>query len=117
METSMSEYLTQLAKEYSQGGRRGIYSVCSAHPCVLEAAFGHALDREGPLLIEATCNQENQFGGYTGMTPGAFRRMAEALADRVGFPRQRLILGGDHLGPHPWTQLSAGQAMKNASEM
>ena len=39
------------------------------------------------MLIEATCNQVNQDGGYTGMTPAAFRDFVEAIADRAGFPR------------------------------
>ena len=33
-----------------------------------------------PLLIEATCNQVNQFGGYTGMTPADFRRFVRDIA-------------------------------------
>jgi tagatose-1,6-bisphosphate aldolase non-catalytic subunit AgaZ/GatZ len=115
--TSMSEYLIQLAKENSHGVRRGTYSVCSAHPWVLEAAMRHALHQERPLLIEATCNQVNQFGGYTGMTPRDFHAYVEAIADSVGFPRRRLILGGDHLGPHPWTHLAADEAMQQAIEL
>lgn len=77
----------------------------------------HALDRGGPLLIEATCNQANQFGGYTGMTAADFRRQVESIAGRVGFPASRLILGGDHLGPFPWQSLNAARAMENALEM
>lgn len=59
----------------------------------------------GPLLIEATCNQVNQAGGYTGMTPDRFRQMVYILAARCGFPQERILLGGDHLGPFPWRQL------------
>ena len=64
-----------------------------------------------PLLIEATCNQVNQDGGYTGMTPADFRRFVEGIAARTGFPADRLMLGGDHLGPNPWKSLPADQAM------
>jgi len=71
----------------------------------------------GPLLIEATCNQVNQFGGYTGMAPRDFREMVHAIARRVGFPANRILLGGDHLGPYPWQSLPAAQAMTNAREM
>lgn len=113
----MSEYLIQLARQYFSGDSRGIYSVCSAHPWVLEAALRNALGQDAPLLIEATCNQVNQFGGYTGLTPGDFRKYVEAIADQVGFPKDRIILGGDHLGPHPWTSLAAEEAMQNAVEM
>lgn len=70
-----------------------------------------------PLLIEATCNQVNQDGGYTGMTPAAFRRFVEEIAVRTGFPLERLILGGDHLGPNPWKSLPADQAMAKAEVM
>ena len=70
-----------------------------------------------PLLIEATCNQVNQDGGYTGMTPADFRGFVEAIAARVGFPADRLILGGDHLGPNPWKDLPADQAMAKAEVM
>lgn len=70
-----------------------------------------------PLLIEATCNQVNQDGGYTGMTPASFRRFVEGIATRAGFPLDRLILGGDHLGPNPWKHLPATEAMAHAETM
>lgn len=98
-------------------GTAGIPSVCSAHPLVIEAAMAEAAAWDAPLLVEATCNQVNQQGGYTGMTPAAFRRFVEDIAARAGFPAGRLILGGDHLGPSPWTRLPAGEALGLAREM
>ncbi len=98
-------------------GRRGITSVCSSHPIVIEAALLEGLERTGFVLIEATCNQVNHRGGYTGMTPRAFRSFVETIADKVGFPRDRLILGGDHLGPNPWKHLPAEAAMAEAETM
>lgn len=95
----------------------GIYSVCSAHPLVLEAAFLRALEDDSPLLVEATCNQVNQDGGYTGKTPQDFRDDVLAIARRLGFSDQRLILGGDHLGPSPWQHLSSEEAMAKAEAM
>jgi D-tagatose-1,6-bisphosphate aldolase subunit GatZ/KbaZ len=95
----------------------GIYSVCSAHPVVLEAAILEGLRTGQTVLIEATCNQVNQEGGYTGMTPANFRDRVLAIASRLEFPTQRLILGGDHLGPHPWVKLDAAAAMQRAEEM
>ena len=68
------------------GGEAGITSVCSAHPFVVEAAMREAAAERAPLLIEATCNQVNHQGGYTGLTPGAFRDELHRTADRVGFP-------------------------------
>jgi D-tagatose-1,6-bisphosphate aldolase subunit GatZ/KbaZ len=113
----MYEMLKQLGPARSHNEAPGIYSVCSSHVWVLEAAMRHALKASGPLLIEATCNQVNQFGGYTGMTPAQFRRMVIELAARTGFPPGRLLLGGDHLGPYPWQSLPADEAMKNATDM
>jgi D-tagatose-1,6-bisphosphate aldolase subunit GatZ/KbaZ len=111
----MSEFLQQLA--HSRGAQRGIYSVCSAHPWVLEAAMRRQAGCANPLLIEATCNQVNQFGGYTGMTPADFRNAVFAIADKAGFERGRILLGGDHLGPFPWQHLAAEDAMANAVEL
>ncbi len=96
---------------------RGIASVCSAHPLVIEAALLSAARDGSALLIEATCNQVNQDGGYTGMTPADFRRFVESCAARVAFPAERIILGGDHLGPNPWRQLPAEEAMARAEAM
>jgi D-tagatose-1,6-bisphosphate aldolase subunit GatZ/KbaZ len=98
-------------------GYRGIPSICSAHPFVIEAAMRHALNTGSPLLIEATCNQVNQDGGYTGMTPAGFRRFVEKIAARTGFPMANIILGGDHLGPNPWKSLTADEAMAKAEDM
>ena len=100
------DYFKGLAAQGPKPGGTGIVSVCSAHPWVIEAAFRHGLEHEGPMLIEVTCNQVNQFGGYTGMTPCDFRRFVEGIAGQVGFPLARLMLGGDHLSPNPL----AGQA-------
>ena len=95
--------------------RVGVTSVCSAHPLVIEATFRHALRRGSPLvLIEATSNQVNQDGGYTGMVPAAFRRFVEGIAAKAGFPVERLVLGGDHLGPNAWVPLPAAEAMAKA---
>jgi D-tagatose-1,6-bisphosphate aldolase subunit GatZ/KbaZ len=106
-----------LLKENRAGKRRGIYSVCSAHRLVLEAAFAQAKQDRSPLLIEATCNQVNQEGGYTGQTPAQFRDYVHAIAKGMGFPTERLVLGGDHLGPNPWRAQSANAAMEKACAM
>jgi len=95
----------------------GITSVCSAHPLVLEAACREAACAGAAVLIEATCNQVNQEGGYTGMTPQAFRDFVFAIAERSGLTRSRVILGGDHLGPNPWKGLAAEAAMQRAEAM
>ncbi|HZY48444.1 MAG TPA: D-tagatose-bisphosphate aldolase, class II, non-catalytic subunit [Devosia sp.] len=111
------QVLAKLAGADAAARLRGIPSVCSAHPLVLEAALRRGLHHGVPVLIEATCNQVNQEGGYTGMTPADFRAFVEAIARRLGFPLNDLILGGDHLGPNPWKSLPAEDAMLRAEAM
>jgi D-tagatose-1,6-bisphosphate aldolase subunit GatZ/KbaZ len=110
----VSNVLERLAESRRQDRPEGIYSVCSAHPWVLEAAIDQALEDESDLLIEATSNQVNHLGGYTGMLPADFRRLVVDIAARKGFDQSRLILGGDHLGPNPWQTQPAKQAMEEA---
>lgn len=98
-------------------GRTGVYSVCSAHPLVIEAAALQAVDDGQPLLLEATSNQVNQDGGYTGMLPEDFRAFAVKIADSAGLTVDQLILGGDHLGPTPWSSLRASEAIEKAAQM
>ncbi|MEM6757903.1 MAG: D-tagatose-bisphosphate aldolase, class II, non-catalytic subunit [Pseudomonadota bacterium] len=109
--------LTDLAKEHRSGNPHGIVSVCSAHPLVLRAAVQHAKDTEATLLIEATCNQVNHQGGYTGLTPMDFAGQVAAIMADEACPPDRVILGGDHLGPNPWRHLAAAEAMQNACDM
>ena len=110
-------FILDLVRRHKAGERIGITSVCSAHPLVVEATFRHALRRGSPLvLIEATSNQVNQDGGYTGMVPADFRRFVDAIAAQTGFPLERLILGGDHLGPNAWTALPAAEHAMSKAE-
>jgi D-tagatose-1,6-bisphosphate aldolase subunit GatZ/KbaZ len=59
----------------------------------------------------------NQEGGYTGLSPAQFRDYVHAIAKEMHFPVQRLILGGDHLGPNPWRAQSTEAAMEKACAM
>ena len=109
--------LTDQIAIHKPGAPCGIFAVCSAHPLVLEAALRYACDKQILLLVEATSNQVDQYGGYTGMTPVAFRDFLLEMADKHGFPRENLILGGDHLGPNRWQSEPAPQAMEKAQEL
>ena len=111
------KYLTEMVEQHKQGKMNGIYAVCSAHPLVLEAAIRYANTQKTPLLIEATSNQVDQFGGYTGMTPADFHGFVCRLANSLGFPASGLILGGDHLGPNRWQHLPAQEAMARADDL
>jgi D-tagatose-1,6-bisphosphate aldolase subunit GatZ/KbaZ len=106
--------LLDLVARHKGGESVGIWSLCSAHPLVIEAAMRETKTSDAPLLIEATCNQVNQSGGYTGMTPESFRRFLRAIAERAAFPPDRLWLGGDHLGPAAWRQEPAAVAMERS---
>ena len=109
--------LLDLARANRAGEPVGIYSVCSADRSVLRAALIQAR-RDGVIvLIEATSNQVNQFGGYTGMTPPDFRSFVHSIADEVGLPVPRIVLGGDHLGPHVWRTGPADLAMERARDL
>ncbi|HCH01239.1 MAG TPA: D-tagatose-bisphosphate aldolase, class II, non-catalytic subunit [Vibrio sp.] len=103
--------LIELINQHKDGEAVGIYSVCSAHPLVLEAALQQGLKDNKPVLIEATSNQVNQFGGYTGMQAKDFAEMVYQLADKVGLAKEQVLLGGDHLGPNCWQSLDAEDAM------
>ena len=97
--------LRDLIARHKAGERVGITSVCSAHPLVIEAT------------LQPRARERRTFGPDRGdVEPGQpgwrlhrhdARRLSGIsslrIADRVGFPRERMVLGGDHLGPNAWT--------------
>lgn len=109
--------IKQLLQKRLAGQPVGIYSICSANEYVIEAAMEKALAAGTHVLIESTANQVDQFGGYTGMKPADFREFVYTLAGRVGLPADRVILGGDHLGPLTWKAETAAVAMEKAHEL
>lgn len=109
--------LQTLLSDHKRGAAVGIPSICSAHPAVLAASARLACQNNTPLLVEATSNQVNQFGGYTGMTPADFAAFVGKRAAAAGLPREQIILGGDHLGPHPWKDRASAEAMRLACDL
>ncbi|MDT1012501.1 tagatose-bisphosphate aldolase subunit KbaZ [Plesiomonas shigelloides] len=109
--------LQEVIQAHKSGKDTGVYAVCSAHPLVIEAALQQALNDNSILLIEATSNQVDQFGGYTGMTPADFRDFVVQKAQQYQFPLARLVLGGDHLGPNRWQTQPAEEAMRHAEDL
>jgi D-tagatose-1,6-bisphosphate aldolase subunit GatZ/KbaZ len=113
----MTDALAELLERRRAGEIAGIPSICSSHPSVIEATLRRSKQDGAPALIEATCNQVNHEGGYTGMTPRDFAAQVRSVADRVGFDTRKLILGGDHLGPNPWRKFAADRAMAKSEAM
>ena len=109
--------IKELVSKYKSGEKAGIFSVCSSNKYVIEAAMDRLRDKDMHLLIESTANQVDQFGGYTGMTPKDFMKYIHNLAEENNFPVDRIILGGDHLGPLTWTKLGEEKAMENSKTL
>ncbi len=106
--------IKEIVNRYKSGENVGIFSVCCSNQYVIEAAMERLRDTDMNLLIESTANQVDQFGGYTGMKPKEYIDYIYDLADKNNFPKERIILGGDHLGPLTWTNLDPEVAMENA---
>jgi len=101
----------ELIAAQKRGEARGMTSVCSAHPYVIKQTLKVSKTFRVSPLIEATCNQVNQFGGYTGMTPKDFVSYIRGVAEENEFPFENILLGGDHLGPNVWQNESVESAM------
>ncbi len=108
------EKYVQILADNRAGKGTGIYSICSAQSTVLEASMLQAKKDESILLIESTSNQVDQFGGYTGMKPADFVAYVHGIADKVGYDKADILLGGDHLGPNAWQNENAEPAMEKA---
>jgi D-tagatose-1,6-bisphosphate aldolase subunit GatZ/KbaZ len=98
-------------------GKGGVYAVCSAHPWVIDAAIQQAMENDAVLHVESTSSQVNQLGGYTGQTPSQFADFVHSAARRMGLAQDRILLGGDHLGPFPWRDEPANLALQKAREL
>ena len=114
--TARDEFLAAL-DDNRRNGTGVAVSVCSAQRDVLRATFRTARDRDHFALIESTSNQVDQYGGYTGMKPADFVAMVHNMADAEGFPKDRILLGGDHLGPNRWQKGPAETAMAEAETL
>lgn len=113
----MKHPIQQMMDQRREGKTCGIESVCSANEFVLEVALKRSKLFNAPVLIEATANQVNQFGGYTGMYPKDFYEMVLKMAAEIGVPENHIILGGDHLGPLTWQNLPETEAMEKSETL
>ncbi|MGA8492180.1 MAG: class II D-tagatose-bisphosphate aldolase, non-catalytic subunit [Terriglobales bacterium] len=112
-----SERLQETIRRNRRSEKVGVYAVCSAHPSVIAAAVQQAVEDNSVLHVESTSSQVNQLGGYTGQTPSQFAECIHSAALSAGLPRERVLLGGDHLGPYPWREQPSVVAMDKACEL
>lgn len=113
----MSDLMQNMVRERKAGNIVGVPSYCTANDIVIEALIRQAKELDVDILIEATANQVNQFGGYTGMKPADFRDFVYEIADRADYPHDRIVLGGDHLGPLTWVNENEADAMEKAETL
>jgi D-tagatose-1,6-bisphosphate aldolase subunit GatZ/KbaZ len=108
--------IQEIVNNHKSGSSTGITSVCSSNFYVIKAAIVNAKKNNRPVLIESTSNQVDQYGGYMGITPSQFIELVFKIADSLNFPREGVILGGDHLGPNRWQNEKSDSAMKKAKD-
>ena len=111
--SNMNPLIKQLEKR-KQNKHLGVYSACTANETAIKAVMERAGETGTLALIEATANQVNQYGGYTGLRPKDFVAYIQKIARDVGFDTNSLILGGDHLGPVLWQNEPEEDAMAKA---
>ncbi len=109
--------LAHIVAAQKAGRPIGIMSACTANAYAITAVLERAKARNVAALIESTANQVDQNGGYTGMTPADFDRYVRDLARAVDFPDDKLILGGDHLGPLTVSKQPEAEAMVYAETL
>jgi D-tagatose-1,6-bisphosphate aldolase subunit GatZ/KbaZ len=114
---SATDRLQELIRRNRRGEKVGAFAVCSAHPSVIAAAVQQAVEDESVLHVESTSSQVNQLGGYTGLTPSEFAEFVYSAGQEAGLSRDRVLLGGDHLGPYPWRDQPSKVAMHHACEL
>jgi len=111
------EILRKIIQRNRAGEAIAVTSVCSSHHDVLLACLHLAAQARKLMLIEATSNQVNQFGGYTGMKPHDFVAYVYKFCDQLKLDRAQIYFGGDHLGPQVWREGEADIAMGHAKNL
>lgn len=109
--------LKDILERNLRGERKGVVSICSSHPMVIDAAIEQSLEDGSPLLVESTSNQVDQYGGYTGMTPSDFIAFVNSRSSVFGLDAGKVIFGGDHLGPNRWQNKASAEAMGLACDL
>ena len=112
--TTRPNPMRTMMNKRAAGEKTGMPSYCTANQLVIEAILQRTAATGQPVLIEATANQVNQEGGYTGMRPAEYYRWVLELAAQHGVSEDLIILAGDHLGPLTFTDLPEREAMAKA---
>ncbi len=109
--------LAEVLGHQKKGRPRALYAACTANGFAIQAVLRRARQDGTPALVESTAGQVNLSGGYSGLTPDLFRRQVLQMAAGMGVAPGQVILGGDHIGPHLWRRMPAGQAMQKAAAL
>ncbi|NLJ70752.1 MAG: class II D-tagatose-bisphosphate aldolase, non-catalytic subunit [Clostridiaceae bacterium] len=113
----MKNKLHEIITAKQRGQAIGVPSFCTANYFAIKAILTYAKINNVEVVIEATANQVNQYGGYTNMKPADFVKFVTDIAKEIDCPSELIILGGDHLGPLTWTNLNEEEAMLKAREL
>ena len=107
--------ILDLIARHKSGEPCGMVSVCSAHPLVIEATLLHVLRHRRAVRADRGDLEPGQSGRRLYRhEAGGLPRLRPSHCDRVGLPRERIVLGGDHLGPNAWQAQPAEAAMARA---
>lgn len=94
--------------------KQSLPSFCTSNFDVLKIILIFIKFNRLPVLIESTSNQVNQEGGYSGLRPSQFASKLKSLARLININKKSLIIGGDHLGPLPWKDLTSKKAIEKS---
>jgi len=93
---------------------KALPSFCTSNIDVLNSILFFCHIKKLPCLIECTSNQVNQNGGYTNKNPKIFINEILNISKKINFDKNKLFLGGDHLGPLPWKNKNKDLAIKKS---
>lgn len=113
----MNNIIHDMITDYKNGVHIALPSYCTGNKRVIEAILKYYRDKKDYILLEATANQVNQFGGYTGLKPADYKKLIFSVAEQIGFETKRILLGGDHLGPLVWCKEPEAVAMQKAVDL
>ena len=94
--------LARVLRRQKKGQPHAVYAACTANAYAIRAVLAQAAKDGSDVLVESTTSQVNIAGGYSGLTPSDFRRRVFCLAAETGLAPDRVVLGGDHVGPYMW---------------